>query len=62
MVLLQLKMAGNGAFEAAKKALLLVNMAGYGTAVAAKKVLLLLIGAVAAAAAKDDCQWHCCSC
>jgi hypothetical protein len=34
MVLLQLKMAGYGAVEAAKKVLLLVLMAGYGTAVA----------------------------
>jgi hypothetical protein len=42
--------------------LLLVKMAGYGTAVAAKKVLLLLNGAIAAAAAKDGCQWHFCSC
>jgi hypothetical protein len=62
MVLLQLKMAGNGAVEAAKKGI----APGKGLAMALlqllNKVLLHLNGAVAAAAAKDGCQWHCCSC
>jgi hypothetical protein len=42
-----------------EKALLQVKVAGYGAAVAAKKgVPPAKDGAVAAAAAKDGCQWH----